>query len=222
MRNLNPFDGRLYLIIGPDHVAGDPAPLVRAALAGGMTALQLRDKQSGTADMVAAARSLNALLEGSDVPLIVNDRVDVALAAGAAGVHLGASDMTPTDARALLGPKPVLGITVKKPHEAEAVDPALIDYASIGGVFETLSKNNPDPPVGLDGLRDLRQRIAAVRPDMPVTAIAGITEARTASVIDAGADGIALISAVTKAADPEAATQRLRDRVDAALSERTG
>lgn len=222
MRELNPFDGRLYLIIGPDHVAGDLEALVRAALKGGITALQLRDKGSETAALVSSARALMALLKGTGVPLIVNDRVDVAREAGADGVHLGASDMAPAEARRLIGPNKILGITVKKPHEADAVDPAVIDYASIGGVFETMSKNNPDPPVGLDGLAALRGRIRAVAPEMPVTAIAGIDERRASSVIKAGADGIAVISAITRASDPEAAARALRANVDFRLRANQG
>lgn len=214
------FDGRLYLIVGPDHVDGDPVPLVRTVAAHGVTAVQLRDKRSGTRDMIDTARRLVAALEGTGVPLIVNDRVDVAIAASAAGVHLGAADMAPEDARRLLGPDPILGVTIKTEMQAGAIDPGIVDYASIGGVFETGSKRNPDPPIGLDGLRRLREVIRTLAPDMPVTAIAGIDEARAAPVVAAGADGIAVISAITAAENPAAAAALMRGIVDAALRER--
>ncbi len=217
MRALNPVDLSLYFILGPDHWADrDPAWLVREAAAGGATLVQLRDKRSGTRAMVDHARGLKAALAGTGVPLLVNDRVDVALAAGADGVHLGREDMAPADARRLLGPEAILGVTVKTRDEAHAVDPAIVDYASVGGVFATSSKHNPDPPIGAVGLKDCVAIIRARAPAMPISAIAGIDAHNAESVIDAGADGIALVSAIAAAGDPRAAARVLADIVRAA------
>lgn len=214
MRRLNPVDISLYFILGPDHWgARDPAWLVREAVAGGASLVQLRDKRHGAAAMIESARALKAALDGTGVPLIVNDRVDVAMAAGAEGVNLGREDMRPLDARRLMGPDAIIGVTVKTVAEAEAVDPAVIDYASIGGVFPTGSKHNPDPPIGLDGLAERVRIIRDRAPTMPISAIAGIDMANAAAVAAAGADGVALVSAIAAAENPRAAAAALIDRV---------
>ncbi len=135
------------------------AALAIAAVRGGTTILQYRDKTGSTRRMVDNACIILRAIAGSGVPLVINDRVDVALAAGADGVHLGAEDMEIETARRLLGPGAIIGMTVKRPAEAQAAGNAPIDYACIGGVFETLSKRNPDPPVGLDGFAGMRALI---------------------------------------------------------------
>src|SRR5690606_14941529 len=136
-----------------------------------------------TRTMVREAAAIRAALAGSGVPLVVNDRVDVALAAGADGVHLGRDDMDAQTARLLLGPDAIIGLTVKNAADAQAAIAAPADYACIGGVFETLTKNNPDAPVGLDGFAALRAQIASARPDLPVGAIAGIDAERARQVV---------------------------------------
>jgi len=212
-RNL---DLSLYLILGPTHGGQDQESIAKAAVAGGVSLIQYRDKVSDTGTMVAAVQSLKAALEGTEVPVLVNDRVDVALAAGADGVHLGQQDMAFADARRLLGPSKILGITVKNPAHAKAVDPSVIDYASVGGVFETTSKQNPDPPIGIDGLMEMNSILTAAAPDLPRCAIAGISEDRIDDVIGAGSGGVCVIRAITEASDPEAAAQTLRATVEAA------
>jgi thiamine-phosphate pyrophosphorylase len=194
--------------------------MARAAVEGGATILQYRDKDAPTWTMMARAREILAALEGSTVPLIVNDRVDVALAANAHGVHVGQTDMHPEDARRLLGPGAIIGQTVKSAAHAAAVPLDAVDYVCIGGVFATASKDNPDPPVGLDGLAGLVTAMQARRADLPVGAIAGITVANTPAVIEAGADGVAVISEIFMADDPAAAARALRAAVDAALTTR--
>ncbi len=165
--------------------------------------------------MVARAREIKAALP-SHATCLVNDRVDVALAAGCAGVHLGAKDKAAADARRLLGPDAIIGCTVRSAAEAEAVPETIVDYASVGGVFATASKHNPEPPIGLDGLRELIDGL----PCLPICAIAGIGHGNAAEVIAAGAGGVAVVSDIFMADDVAAATRRLRDIVDAALDRR--
>ncbi len=159
---------------------------------------------------------------GGRVPLLVNDRVDLALAAGADGVHLGQSDMHPADARRLLGREAIIGLTVKTAAQADELYRLPIDYACIGGVFATSSKDNPDPPVGLDGLTRILFRARLARgQSLPVGAIAGIGLDNVAEVIAAGADGVAVISSLFKAESVAGRARALRDRIDAGLAARS-
>ncbi len=210
----------LYAVLDPSRCRGrDPVELVAAAARGGATLVQLRDKAGGTRDLVALARAVMAVLDPHQVPLVVNDRVDVALAAGAAGVHLGLSDMDPADARRLVGPDILLGITVHHGPEAAAVPAGIADYAGLGPVFATSSKDPGEPPLGPDGLARLIGEVRSHHPRLPVCGIAGIDHGNAASVIGAGADGVAVISDLFMADDVEAAARRLRRVVDAALLE---
>lgn len=214
---MNHIDHSLYVIVDPSAAKGrDLVWLAREAAHGGATLIQYRDKHSGGRAMVAQARAIVAALAGTGVPLLVNDRVDVALAAGAQGVHLGQDDMQPADARLLLCPEAILGRTVKNADDAQALHDEPVDYACIGGVFATPTKNNPDPPVGLDGLRRLRALVASARPGLATGAIAGIHAGNAADVIAAGADGIAVVSAVIGAPAPAAAARDLMEIVRAA------
>jgi thiamine-phosphate pyrophosphorylase len=212
-------DLRLYAIVDPERAAGaDLAALAGRVVAGGATLVQLRDKLGDTRRLVAEARALASTLKPLGVPLIVNDRVDVALAAGADGVHVGQEDMAPEDARRLLGPQAVIGLSVKTPAQAAAAPLDVLDYVCIGGVFATASKVNPDPPIGLVGLRTILALIRARGPRLPVGAIAGIDETNAGEVVAAGADGVAVISALSLAPDPAAAARRLRAIVDRAVA----
>lgn len=216
---MNPVDLRLYALIGPENGPDLPAR-VAAAVAGGCTLVQYRDKSGDMRAMVARAQSIAKVLGGSGVPLLVNDRVDVALAAGADGVHLGQEDMAPEDARHILGPRAIIGLTVKTPEQADALRGSPVDYACIGGVFATNSKDNPDPPVGLEGLARIVSRVRGAAPGLPAGAIAGIGVRNAGLVIGAGADGIAVISAIFGEPDPTGAARRLRAIVDEALAAR--
>lgn len=215
-------DLRLYALIDPDQSGGhDPADLARRIAAGGATLVQLRDKSGAIRRMIEHACVLAQALAGSGVPLIVNDRVDVALSAGAAGVHVGQDDMPVAEARRLLGPDAIIGLSVKTVEQAREAPLDALDYVAIGGVFATGSKDNPDPPVGLDGLRRLAGTVRARAPGFPVCAIAGIDAGNAAEVVAAGADGVAVISALARAADPAAAAADLRRRIDGALVQRS-
>jgi len=217
---MNPVDLRLYGIIDPQRTGGrDPVEIVRQAVAGGATLIQYRDKHAEGRHLVELSRALKAALEGTGVPLLINDRVDVALAASADGVHLGQDDMHPKDARGLLGPHAIIGLTLKTSEQADAMARMPVDYGCIGGVFATMSKNNPAPPIGADGLRTIVKR-ARHAGHWPVGAIAGIDASNGGAVVAAGADGIAVISAIFMAPDPQAEARRLRQMVDQALTSR--
>jgi thiamine-phosphate pyrophosphorylase len=214
-------DLRLYAIIDPDRVGGrEPSDLASVAAAGGATLVQLRDKHSETRAMVEAARVIRAKLARLRVPLVINDRVDVALAAAADGVHLGQDDMAIADARRLLPGDAIIGLSVKTVAQAEAAPVDLLDYAAIGGVFATTSKDNPAPPIGIAGLRAIAQVFRRRRRGLPLCAIAGIDASNAAAVIAAGVDGVALISALSLASNPESSARELRGIVDAGLAAR--
>ena len=210
-------DLRLYAILDPEHAGGhDLLDLARAVAAGGATLVQLRDKVSGTAAMIEEARAIKVVLAPFRVPLIVNDRVDVALAAQAHGVHVGQDDMSVEEARHLLGPAPFIGLSIRTVEQAWVAPLAPLDYVGIGGVYATTSKTNGKAPIGLNGLSSVveafRQRIG----NFPACGIAGITAANAEAVIAAGADGVCVISALSHHADPERAARELRAVVDAA------
>lgn len=214
-------DYRLNAIV--DASLSDIAPLAElAALAAynGATIIQYRDKTASTCQMIDQARTIVEALKGTGVPLVINDRVDVAMATGADGVHLGADDMDAETARRLLGPDAIIGLTVKSMADARHVAQAPADYACIGGVFETTSKVNPDTPVGLAGLKQIRTYLRNERPDLPVGAIAGITLERVPDVIAAGADGVALISALFRTDDVATTAKAFRNAVDDAIGAR--
>ncbi|WP_376742658.1 thiamine phosphate synthase [Ensifer canadensis] len=195
------------------------ADLARIAALNGATLIQYRDETSSTREMIEQARAMCAALAGTGVPFVVSDRVDVALAAGAAGVHLGRDDIDAATARSIMGDTAIIGLTVKNEADAETAIASPIDYACIGGVYETLSKHNPDPPLGLEGLARLRATLLAAEPNLPVGAIASINAQRAADVVAAGADGVAVISTIFAAVDPVAATRELRACVENALGE---
>ena len=214
-------DLRLNAIVDPERSGGrDLAELARLCAEGGATLIQLRDKVHDTRDMVAAARAIKAALAPLRVPFVVNDRVDVALAAGADGVHVGPDDMAAEDARRLLGKDAIIGLSVKSVAEAETVPVDLIDYVGSGGVYATLSKQQKKPPIGPEGLARIVAALHRRKPGLPVCGIAGIDAANAPPVIAAGADGVAVISSISLAPDPAAAARNLRQVVDGALAAR--
>jgi thiamine-phosphate pyrophosphorylase len=213
-------DLRLYALVDPA-VAGGRALTDLAALIGASaTLVQLRDKHSGTRAMVEEARTLRAVLEPVGVPLLINDRIDVALAAEADGVHIGQDDMSPADARLLLGRTAIIGLSLSTVQHAREAPLDLIDYVGIGAVYPTGSKDDASTPIGVAGLREIVQVVRARNPAFPICGISGINSSNAAEVIGAGADGVAVISALSRAADPAQAARDLRAVVDAALQRR--
>jgi thiamine-phosphate pyrophosphorylase len=213
-------DLRLYAILDPALAGGRTLVDLANCVAGSATLVQLRDKHGTTRAMVEEAQALRHVLEPAGVPLLINDRVDVALAAQADGVHVGQDDMAPADARLLLGRTAIIGFSVKSVAQAEAAPLEYLDYVAIGGVFATSSKDNVAAPIGIAGLREVVRAVHARRPGFPVCAIAGINEDNAADVLAARVDGVSVISALSLAPDPDRAAQKLRATVDHALRQR--
>jgi thiamine-phosphate pyrophosphorylase len=214
-------DLRLNAIVDPERANGRSlAALTRMVVAGGATLIQLRDKHGSTRQMIEEARAIKAVLAGTGVPLVINDRVDVALIAEADGVHVGQDDMRAEDARRLLGPKAIIGVSIKTVALANAVPLDVLDYAGVGGVYATTSKDNPNAPIGVAGLRDIVAAFRARKHDFPIVGIAGIDAGNAAPVIEAGANGVAVISALSMKDDPEAMARELRGIVDRVLATR--
>lgn len=210
-------DLRVYVITDRSFRGRTHKQVARAALRGGATAVQLRDKQATGRELLQWARQLRDLTRAAGVLFLVNDRVDVALAVHADGVHVGQEDVPVADARQLMGPGRVVGASAGNVEEALQAEQASADYLGVGPVFPTATKPDAGEAIGVDGLRRIVQ---AVR--LPVVAIGGITADNAGQAIRAGAVGVAVISAVATADDMVAATRQLREAVDAALRERGG
>lgn len=216
-----PVDLRLNAIVDPERAGGhDLAELARLCAQGGATLIQLRDKLSDTRAMVETARAIKKALAPLAVPFVVNDRVDVALASGADGVHLGQDDMAVEDARRILGHDAIIGLSIKTVVQANAAPVELIDYVGSGGVYVTGSKQQKSAPIGPEGLAKVVAALHARKHKLPVCGIAGIDAGNAAAVIAAGADGVAVISALSLTPDPAAAARGLRAVVDATLAKR--
>jgi thiamine-phosphate pyrophosphorylase len=185
---------RLYAIVdfgcfaGTENVTAELARFTDELLAGGATLIQYRNKQGDAREMLAQARELRRVC-GTKARLIMNDRADLCLAAAYEGVHVGQEDLSPEGARAIVGDRLWVGVSTHSIEQLRAADRSPSDYLAIGPVFATSSKEHPDPVVGLEGVKAAR---AATR--KPLVAIGGITQANCHSVIDAGADAVAVIS----------------------------
>ncbi len=211
-------DYGLYLVT--DRALAAPKTIeetVAAAIGGGVSMVQLREKEISTRDFLLLARRLLTILRPAGVPLIINDRLDVALAAGADGVHLGQSDLPGREARRIMGPSAIIGLsveTMKQLQEAEELD---LDYLAASPVFATSTKTDTAPPWGLAGLAALQSQT-----NLPIIAIGGINQTNAEAVLLAGADGVAVVSAICAADDPQAAARSLRAIIDRVLSEKKG
>lgn len=211
-------DLRLYLVSGDRALDDESAAIVAAAIAGGVTIVQLRHKRAATSALVATADQVRESIGASGVPLIVNDDVEAARLTGAAGVHVGPDDMHPAQARSLLGPDAIIGWsihTLAQLSDDRAM--AACDYLAASPVWATATKPDTTAPFGLDGVRALR---AAMPARLPLVGIGGIDATNAADVIQAGADGVAVVSAIWSAPDPAAAARALRTAVDGALAAR--
>jgi thiamine-phosphate diphosphorylase len=209
-------DYSLYLVTNRALSRGRAtSEIVREAVAGGATCVQLREKNCGTREFINEARSLLAVLRPVGIPLIINDRADVALAAGADGVHLGQQDMAIADARRLGPPGWIIGVSAESLADAIRAEKEGADYIGISPVFATPTKADSAPPLGLAGLRQIR---AAVK--TPLVAIGGIHCGNARETIRAGADGLAVVSAIVSADSPRAAAAVLRREIEAERGEK--
>lgn len=203
-------DLSVYAVLDPAGCRGrSPVDVAAAAAHGGATLVQLRAKAAGGRAFVDLARAVKAALAPLGVPLVINDRADVAFAAGADGVHVGQDDLPPEEARRMLGTEAIVGLTVRSEAEAAALPAGAADYAGIGGVFATTSKTNANPPIGLDGLARIAGALRLRAPGLGLCAIAGVHHGNAREVVRAGVDGVAVVSALFGADDVRAAAARL-------------
>ena len=208
-------DLRVYLVTDPGLGRGRPlVDLVAAAVAGGVTCVQLRDKEATDDELRAQAEELHDVLRPLGVPLVINDRVDVARRTQA-GVHVGVHDVSPLDARGTLGPEAVIGWSLETPGQLREPAVAACSYVAASPVWTTGTKSDTAAPLGLDGLARLRSLTA-----LPLVAIGGVDRDRAAEAVLAGADGVAVVSAILAADDPQEAARGIRAAVDTALVRR--
>lgn len=199
----------LYLVTDPELCARRGVEVIVAeAIAGGATVVQLRDKAAETRTVLELARRLKALLESHGVPLILNDRVDVALAMDADGVHVGQDDMPAKEARRLIGRGKIVGLSVGDEREIAGLDPTEVDYAGLGPVWATSTKPDSGAALGISETARLRRLIP-----VPTVGIGGINESNAAETIAAGLDGIAVVSAICAAKNPRRAAAGLKAAV---------
>ena len=202
-------DLSLYLVLDPGLCAGfGMVETARAAVAGGASVVQLRDKHADTPLMIETGRALKAALSGTGALLIVNDNVEAAVAIGADGLHIGQEDMDAPTARARIGDDMILGLSVETEALAAGIDPAIVDYAGIGPVFATSTKADHKEPTGFAGLA----RLVRVCP-VPAVAIGGLKAAHVGDVFAAGANGLAVVSAICGTRDPEAAAREIAENI---------
>lgn len=180
------------------------AEVMEKAILGGVTLVQLREKEAGGRKMVEEAQALLKVTRRYGIPLIINDRLDVALAVGAEGVHLGQEDIPCRLARQILGPEKIIGVSASTVEEAVQAERDGADYLGVGAVFPTGTKADAGEAIGLDALAAIKARVK-----IPVVAIGGINAANAAQVAATGVDGLAVVSAIVAAADPEEAARRL-------------
>ena len=206
----------LYLVTDRGLCAGRPLEQVVAeAVRGGVACVQLREKELPTRPFLDLALALKALLGPLGVPLIINDRMDIALAAGADGVHVGQEDMPCGQLRRFLGPRAILGLSVETWQDVEQAQDLDVDYLGVSPVFPTPTKTDTKAAWGLEGIARIR---AFSR--HPLVAIGGLNPGNAADAVRAGADGIAVVSAICAGPDPGEAARVLDARIQAALRER--
>jgi thiamine-phosphate pyrophosphorylase len=209
-----PVDFRVYLVTDRRQAAGgDLLGAVARALAGGVQAVQLREKDLGARELLELARRLREMTSRHGARLLINDRVDIALACGADGVHLGVASLPPEDARRILGGDRLIGCSTHGMEQLAAAMARGADYVTFGPVFATPSKAHFGPPLGVEALRR-----ACASADIPIFGIGGIGRENIGEVVAAGSYGIAAISALLAAGDPCAAASDMKRQVESVLS----
>jgi len=200
---MNPY--RLCLVTDDNHDLETLTRVVSLAVKGGVTMVQLREKHGDVRAFIERAAAVKEVLRGEHVPLIINDRVDVALAVDADGVHLGQSDMPAPVARCLLGDEKLLGLSIEDAEQLHEANALPIDYIGLSAIFSTPTKTDTKKAWGIDGLY-----WALRNTPLPVVAIGGINDSNLDAVIATGVHGIAVVSAICRAGKPDEAARRLK------------
>ncbi len=199
---MNPY--RLYLVTDDQQDLDTLTRVVKSAVAGGVTMVQVREKHGDVRAFIKRAQAVKAVLKDSHVPLIINDRVDVALAIDADGVHLGQSDMPVAIARKLIGPDKILGLSIENEQQLKAANSLPIDYLGLSAIYATATKTNTQKHWGIEGLK-----MALGQTTLPIVAIGGINENNVAALSKTGVAGLALVSTICHADDPKTMCQSL-------------
>lgn len=207
---------RVYLIADPDQTAGDFLWAVEHAISGGVTAVQLRSKVLDDGPFLSLAQRVKSACDIHAVPFIINDRVDVALAVGADGVHVGVDDLPLPVARRLLSEHAIIGYSPASEDQSAAARSLGADYVGLGPVFETGSKDDAGEAIGLE---TLRRRAALAQ--LPTVGIGGISIGNAGDVVTAGVDGVAVISAILRSEEPKASAAGLLRVVNRGLEQRS-
>lgn len=198
-------DYSLYLVTDRNLSRGKATlEIVKAGVSGGVTCVQLREKNCSTLEFIKEALSVKEYLKSCNIPLIINDRVDVAQAIGANGVHLGQTDMPPIMAKDILKDSMIIGISVESLEDAIRAEKDGADYIGISPIFATPTKIDTAPPLGLEGLKEISRAVS-----LPKVAIGGLNRKNAGEVILNGANGIAVVSAIVSADDPRKAAEEL-------------
>ncbi len=206
---LQNIDYSLYLVTDRGLARGrSTLEIVSAAVHGGATVVQLREKDCSTWDFIEQALALKEFLKDRGVPLIINDRVDVAQAVKADGVHLGQTDMPLGMAKKILGDSMIIGISAESLQDAVEAENGGADYLGVSPIYATPTKTDTAAPLGLEGLREIRK---AVR--LPLVGIGGLNRDNAAEVIRSGADGVAVVSAIVAADDPQTAADAIKQTI---------
>ena len=202
-------DYSVYLVTDRELARGRTTlEIAGAAIRGGVSCIQLREKTCSTREFIDEALAIRSLLARHEIPLIINDRVDVALAVKADGIHLGQKDMPSSMARQLIPESMIVGISVESLDDAIAAQTDGADYLGVSPIYATPTKTDTAQPLGLEGLRSIRSEV-----DLPLVGIGGLNADNAEAVIHNGADGVAVVSAIVAADDPEAATRALSEIV---------
>ena len=210
--NKQNIDYSLYLVTDRGLARGrSTVEVVKAAVSGGVTCIQLREKDCSTLEFIEQARAIKNFLEEREVPLIINDRLDVALAVGADGVHLGQKDMPLEMARKIAGSSMLIGISAESVQDAVEAENGGADYLGVSPIYATPTKTDTAPPLGIQGLREIKNRVK-----IPLVGIGGLNNSNAAEVIRNGADGVAVVSAIVAAEDPETAAMNLKQIINEA------
>lgn len=204
------FDLTLYLVTDPKLSGGDLPGKVEAAIQGGVTLVQLREKTADSRQFLETALRVREVTDRYGIPLIINDRIDIALACNAAGVHLGQQDIPCKIAREILGPDKLIGVTAKTVEQAIQAERDGADYLGCGALFPSGAKPEAQPMT----LSSLSEILASVH--IPVTAIGGINAENVHLPVEAGANGVAVVSAILGQPDVSAAARKLREKIEAA------